>query len=187
VVPDQLVDFTKGRRGTFFGNGLVAHVSMPEPFCPDLSARVVESVKDSGGTVHGEGTFVTIDGPRFSTRGESHLFRQWSMSIIGMTTAPEAFLAREAEICYAVMAHITDYDVWHQSEAPVTVEAVIKTLGKNTALAQRATRRLLQTLPEGRSCQCQHALAGASITQPDAMDPATVERLAPLVGKYLTP
>jgi 5'-methylthioadenosine phosphorylase len=187
VVPTQLFDFTKGRRGTFFGDGLVAHVSMPEPFCPDLSARVVEAVRDSDGTAHAEGIFVTIDGPRFSTRSESDLFRRWGMSLIGMTTAPEAFLAREAEICYAVMAHITDYDVWHESEAPVTVDAVIKTLGKNTALAQMAVKRILRALPDERTCACQHALAGAIITRPDAIDPATLERLAPLVGKYLIP
>ena len=102
-----------------------------------------------------------------------------------MTTAPEAFLTREAEICYAVMAHITDYDVWHQSEAPVTVDAVVKTLGKNTALAQLAVRRLLQALPEERTCECQHALAGAIITRPESIDRVTLERLAPLVGKYL--
>jgi 5'-methylthioadenosine phosphorylase len=187
VVPDQLFDFTKGRRGTFFGGGLVAHVSMPDPFCPDLSSRMMRAVSDSGGTVHGNGIFVTIDGPRFSTKGESQLFRQWDMSIIGMTTAPEAFLAREAEICYAVMAHVTDYDVWHQSEAPVTVDAVVKTLGKNTELAQLAVRRLLQSLPQERTCDCPHALAGAIITQPEAMDPATLKRLAPIVGKYMTP
>jgi 5'-methylthioadenosine phosphorylase len=185
VVPDQLVDFTKGRRGTFFGEGLVAHVSVPDPFCPDLSPRVVEAVRVAGGTVHGEGTLVTIDGPRFSTRAESRLFRQWTMSIIGMTTAPEAFLAREAEICYAVMAHITDYDVWHTSAAPVTVDAVVKTLRKNTALAQLALGRLLQALPDERMCECHQALAGAIITQPHAMDPATLKRLEPLVGKYL--
>jgi 5'-methylthioadenosine phosphorylase len=187
VVPNQLVDFTKGRRGTFFGDGLVAHVSMPDPFCPDLSPRVVDAVMVAGGTVHGDGTFVTIDGPRFSTRGESRLFRQWNLSIIGMTTAPEAFLAREAEICYAVMAHITDYDVWRKSEAPVTVEAVVKTLGNNTALAQLALGHLFRALPEERRCECQHALAGAIITQPHAMDPGSLKRLAPLVGKYVNP
>jgi 5'-methylthioadenosine phosphorylase len=186
VVPDQLFDFTKGRPGSFFGDGLVAHISIPEPFCPDLSARVVGAVRASGGTAHDNGIFVTINGPRFSTKAESQLFRQWDMSIIGMTAAPEAFLAREAEICYSVMAHVTDYDVWHHSEAPVTVDAVVKTLGKNTALAQLAIRGLLQALPQERTCECQHALAGAIITQPEAMDPAILRRLAPLVGKYVT-
>jgi 5'-methylthioadenosine phosphorylase len=186
VVPDQLFDFTKGRRGTFFGDGLVAHVSLPDPFCPDLSGRVVEAVRDAGGAVHDEGIFVTIDGPRFSTKSESHLFRRWGMSLIGLTTAPEAFLAREAEICYAVMAHITDYDVWHQSEAPVTVDAVVKTLGKNTALAQRAVGRVLEVLPKERTCECRNALAGAIITRHDSIDPSTLKRLAPLVAKYVT-
>lgn len=187
VVPDQLFDFTNGRRGTFFGNGLVAHVSLPDPFCPDLSGRVVEAVRDAGGAVHDGGTFVTINGPRFSTKSESQLFRRWGMALIGMTTAPEAFLAREAEICYAVMAHITDYDVWHESEAPVTVDAVVQTLGKNTALAQRAVRRVFKTLPEERTCACQNALAGAIITRPDVIDAETLKRLAPLVAKYVTP
>lgn len=187
VVPDQLFDLTRGRRTTFFGEGLVAHVSMPEPFCPDLSTHVLQAVRNSGGTAHSEGIFVTIDGPRFSTKSESHLFRQWGMSLIGMTTAPEAFLAREAEICYAVMAHITDYDVWHESEAPVTVDAVIKTLDRNTTLAQMAIKRILRALPDDRTCSCQHALAGAIITRPEAIDPSTLEKLSPLVGKYVTP
>jgi len=187
VIPDQLVDFTSGRRSTFFGNGLVAHVSLPDPFCPDLSAQLVQAVKRAGGTVHGEGAFLTINGPRFSTRAESNLFRQWNLSIIGMTTAPEAFLAREAEICYAVMAHITDFDVWHKTEAAVTVDAVVKTLGKNTALAQAAIQNLLAVVPDQRTCGCDHALAGAIITRPEAVDAVTRERLAPLIHKYLMP
>lgn len=185
VVPHQLVDFSNGRRSSFFGQSLVAHVSMPDPFCPDLSAHVVQAVRNAGGTVHAEGTFVTISGPRFSTRAESELFRQWHLSIIGMTTAPEAFLAREAEICYAVMAHITDYDVWHQTEAAVTVDAVIKTLGKNTALAQAAIRTVVEHIPDTRTCPCEHALAGAILTAPGAIDPRTIEKLSPIVGKYV--
>ncbi len=139
VIPDQLVDFTKGRRdSTFFGNGLVAHVGVPHPFSTELSLALAESVRSAGGKVHEGGCFITVEGPRFSTKGESNLFRQWGMSIVGMTTSPEAFLAAEAEIAYACMAHVTDYDVWHDTEEPVTVEMVIKTLSANTNLAQEA-------------------------------------------------
>ena len=126
VIPDQLFDMTKNRERTFFDRGLVSHISVAEPFCPDLSAKILSSVQKTGATVHKGGSFITIEGPRFSTRAESNVFRSWDMSIIGMTTAPEAFLAREAEICYGVMAHVTDYDVWHLSEESVTVEMVIK-------------------------------------------------------------
>src|SRR5690606_19715188 len=121
VVPDQLFDFTHARARSFFDGGLVAHVSVADPFSPELSAALAKAVRSSGGVVHDTGTFITIEGPRFSSKGESNTYRQWGMSIIGMTTSPEAFLAAEAEIAYAVMAHVTDYDVWHESEQPVTV------------------------------------------------------------------
>jgi len=146
VIPDQLVDFTKGKReSTFFGDGLVAHVGVADPFAPELCDALAAAVRESGGTVHRGGTFITIEGPRFSTRAESNLFRQWGMSIIGMTTSPEAFLAAEAEIAYACMAHVTDYDVWHDAEGPVTVEMVIRTLAANTQLAKEAIGRMAQT------------------------------------------
>jgi 5'-methylthioadenosine phosphorylase len=149
VVPDGLVDFTKGTRDhTFFGRGLVAHVGVAQPFSPELSAALVESIHASGGTVHKGGTFITIEGPRFSTKAESNLFRQWDMDIIGMTTSPEVFLAAEAEIAYACMAHVTDYDVWHESEEPVTVEMVIRILSANTRLAQDTIGRLVGTKDE---------------------------------------
>jgi 5'-methylthioadenosine phosphorylase len=138
VIPDQLVDFTKNRPYTFFGEGFVAHVGVAEPFCNDLRQLLFQSVKTAGGKVHSDGTYMTIEGPRFSTKAESNLYRHWGMSIIGMTAIPEAFLAREAEICYATMAHVTDYDVWHENESPVTVEMVIKILNQNTELAQKA-------------------------------------------------
>ena len=121
VIPDQLFDNTKGRERTFFGEGLVAHVSIADPFCTDLSDQLEAATRATGATTHRGGSFITIEGPRFSTKAESIVFRTWGMSLIGMTASPEAFLAREAEICYAVMAHVTDYDVWHVSEAPVTV------------------------------------------------------------------
>ncbi len=185
VVPDQLFDMTKDRKRSFFEDGLVAHVSVADPFCPDLSAQILASVQETGATVHKGGSFITIEGPRFSTRAESNIFRSWGMSIIGMTASPEAFLAREAEICYGVMAHVTDYDVWHVSEAPVTVEMVIKTLLANTAAAQDAIRNLARDFSTARNCACENALADALITQPSVVSSKTRERLDLLVHKYL--
>jgi 5'-methylthioadenosine phosphorylase len=186
VVPDQVFDFTKKREYTFFGNGLVAHIGVADPFCPRLSALIGDTVEEAGGTVHRGGRFITIEGPRFSTKGESHTYRAWGMDIIGMTTSPEAFLAREAEMCYAVMAHITDYDVWHESEAPVNVEALLATLAANAALAQNAIRGLVAKLAAAeRNCECGSTLATAFITQPDLIPEDLKKRLSPIVGKYL--
>jgi len=186
VIPDQLFDFTKKREHTFFGNGLVAHVGVAEPFCSRLSTLVGDAVEEAGSTVHRGGRFVTIEGPRFSTKGESHTYRAWGMDIIGMTTSPEAFLAREAEMCYAVMAHVTDYDVWHKTEEAVSVEAVIRVLQQNTALAQQALRGLMGKLAAAeRDCECGSALATALITQRDLIPAETKEKLALVVGKYL--
>jgi 5'-methylthioadenosine phosphorylase len=155
------------------------------PFCADTSDQLETAVRAAGGAVHRGGTFITIEGPRFSTRGESQTYRSWGMSIIGMTASPEAFLAREAEICYATMAHITDYDVWHESEAPVTVEMVIQTLNRNTELAQDALRLLAKDLRPERNCECKHALATALITRKDVIPPATRQKLDLLINKYL--
>ena len=185
VVPDQLFDFTKNRKRSFFGEGLVAHVGVADPFCPDLSARVLAAVQETGATVHRGGTFITIEGPRFSTKAESNIFRQWGMSIIGMTTSPEAFLAREAEMCYAVLAHVTDYDVWHVDEEPVTVEMVIQTLQRNVAVVQEAIRNLVKQLPAEKTCTCENALANALITNPAVIPPETRQKLSLLVSKYL--
>jgi 5'-methylthioadenosine phosphorylase len=185
VVPDQIFDYTKGREPTFFSDGLVSHISVAEPFCPDLSTDLVKAVKTSGGTVHQGGTFITIEGPRFSTKAESQVFRSWGMSIIGMTTSPEAFLAREAEMCYAVMAHVTDYDVWHVSEAPVTVEMVIETLKHNTHLAQNSIRELIRSLGQETRCDCHTALATALITDRKVIPAEIRQKLDLLVKKYL--
>jgi len=185
VIPDQLFDNTKGRAHTFFGEGLVAHVGTADPFCQELSAQLVKAVAQTGATVHSGGAFITIEGPRFSTKAESNTFRGWGMSIIGMTASPEAFLAREAEMCYAVMAHVTDYDVWHISEAPVTVEMVIQILNKNTTVAQQAIRNLVRSLPARRACKCGSALADALITNPAVIPPETRQKLDLLVKKYL--
>ena len=185
VIPDQIYDNTHGRARSFFSEGLVAHVSVADPFCHDLSDQVESAVRQAGGSTHRGGAFITIEGPRFSTRAESNTYRAWGMSIIGMTASPEAFLAREAEICYATMAHVTDYDVWHVSEAPVTVEMVIQTLNKNTATAQEAVRILATHLKHERNCECGHALAAALITRKDVIPAETRQKLDLLVHKYL--
>lgn len=187
VIPDQLYDNTKGRREpSFFGEGLAAHISMADPFCPTLSGMLSDAVRWSGGTVHDRGAFVTIPGPRFSTKAESNVYRSWGMSIIGMTTSPEAQLAREAELCYAVMAHVTDYDVWHETEEAVTVEMVVKTLAANVELAQLALQHVVTRLKEeAPDCACHHALESALITDPRRIKAEAADRLAPIVGKYL--
>ena len=185
VIPDQLFDFTRHRKRSFFGEGLVAHVSVADPFCSHLSQQLFDATRSTGATIYRGGTFITIEGPRFSTRAESHVYRSWGMSLIGMTTSPEAFLAREAEICYAVMAHVTDYDVWHVSEEPVTVERVIEIINKNTHLAQQAVRNLARNLNPQRFCECGQALASALITHPQVILPETRQRLSLFVDKYL--
>ena len=186
VIPNQLFDFTKKREYTFFGDGLVAHIGVADPLCPRLSALLADAVEEVNDTVHRGGRFITIEGPRFSTKGESFTYRAWGMDIIGMTTCPEAFLAREAEMCYAVMAHVTDYDVWHETEEPVSVEAVIRILQQNTALAQRAIRLLVPRMTAaGRTCDCKDSLATAIITQRNIISEQVKRDLAPIVGKYL--
>jgi 5'-methylthioadenosine phosphorylase len=185
VIPDQLFDFTRNRQSSFFGQGMVAHISIPDPFCPDLSERLYQAVKSTGNTVHMGGTYITIEGPRFSTRAESNTYRTWGMSLIGMTTSPEAFLAREAELCYTTLAHVTDYDVWHITEEPVTVEMVIEILNRNTTIAQEAVSNLVSILNPERLCDCQHALASAIITDQNVIPAETRQHLGLLVNKYL--
>jgi len=190
VVPDQLVDFTKGKRAySFFGQGLVAHVGVANPFSPRLSDALISAVKRAGGITHQGGTYITIEGPRFSTRGESNLFRQWGMDIVGMTTSPEATLAAEAEIAYAVMAHVTDYDVWHESEESVTVDMVVKTLAANTELAQLSLRNLIADqenwdgdFPVHHGMKDALSLIGDWGAIPDQVK----GDLEPIIGKYLS-
>lgn len=186
VVPDQIFDFTRGRPRSFFGEGMVAHVGVADPLCMDLSKQVQAAVQSAGGTVHLGGALITIEGPRFSTKAESNVYRQWGMSMIGMTASPEVFLAREAELCFAIMAHVTDYDVWHVTEEPVSVEVVIRTLMHNTEIAQKAIQALVETLPE-EDCTCQHALRDAIITARERIPAETRRKLALLVGNYLEP
>ena len=184
VIPDQIYDNTHRRSRTFFGEGLVAHVGVADPFCEDLSGQLASAVREAGGVVHRGGSFITIEGPRFSTKAESNTYRSWGMSIVGMTAAPEAFLAREAEICYATMAHVTDYDVWHVSEAPVTVEMVIQILMKNTKLAQESLHILAKKLKYERECECDQTLASALITNKEVIPIETLQKLDLLVNKY---
>jgi len=185
VVPTQIVDFTHLRKSSFFGEGLVVHISSADPFCPDLSDLLCQAATMTPAPVHKGGTFVTIEGPRFSTRAESHLFRSWGISIIGMTTSPEAFLAREAELCYASLAHITDYDVWHLDEETVNVDLVVRTLSQNAETAQTVIRNLLPLLGAEKNCECDRALEKALITDRRIIPPATREKLSLLIDKYL--
>jgi 5'-methylthioadenosine phosphorylase len=185
IVPDQIFDFTRNRTRSFFGEGLVAHISVADPYCPDLSTKLFNALEETKASVHFGGTYITIEGPRFSTRGESNVFRTWGMSLIGMTASPEVFLAREAEMCYATMAHVTDYDVWHVNEEPVTLEMVIRTLNLNTEIAQIAVKNILHLLTSERPCECSSALASAIITQPDRISSAARHKLNLLIEKYL--
>ncbi|CUS01942.1 S-methyl-5'-thioadenosine phosphorylase [Candidatus Promineifilum breve] len=186
VVPDQLFDFTKGQRDrSFFGRGIVAHLAAAHPFSGEMSAALAQATAAAGGVVHRGGAFITVEGPRFSTRAESDLFRQWGMSIIGMTTSPEAFLAAEAEIAYACMAHVTDYDCWHESEAHVTTELVVRTLMANTATAQAAISRLVADFDQWAGEFAAHsALRDALITHRDRVVPSRLAELEPIIGKY---
>lgn len=185
VIPDQIFDFTHQRQRSFFGDGIVAHVGVADPFCNELSNFVYSAVKKQGVPVHKGGTLITIEGPRFSTRAESQVYRGWGMSVIGMTASPEVFLAREAEMCYATMAHVTDYDVWHTSEQPVTVDVVIRILKQNTETAQQALQVLVENLPEDRVCSCSTALENAIITNPNVISPEIRKKLDLMLKKYI--
>ena len=185
VIPDQVFDRTTRRAQTFFGDGIVVHVSMADPFCPYLSRVLYDAVKKTGNPVHMGGTFLVIEGPRFSTRGESRIFRQWGVDIIGMTAIPEVSLAREAGMSYAAMAHVTDYDVWHENEEPVTAEMVIMTLLHNVAVAKEALRNAILALKDAPPSPYADALKDAIITSPDAIPPAVKAKLDLLIGKYL--
>lgn len=185
VVPDQLIDRTSGRISTFFGEGMVAHVGFADPFCPSLRPAVVESTRNEV-TTHNGGTLVVIEGPAFSTRAESNLYRTWGADIIGMTALPEAKLAREAEICFAVLACSTDYDCWREGHEDVTAEMIVGNLLRNVEVSRRAVRSALQRLPEKRQCPCATALKDALITSIDLVPEETKERLAPIIGKYVS-
>jgi 5'-methylthioadenosine phosphorylase len=186
VIPDQIYDNTKRRDYSFFGDGLVAHIGIADPFCPHLRQVLYEAVKRAGGTVHMGGTFIVIEGPRFSTRGESNIYRSWGVDIIGMTAVPEAQLAREAEICYATMAHVTDYDVWHEEEESVNVEMLIANLMANAALSKAAITELVPMLGDERPCDCGSTVSTAIITSRDVIPETKIEQLGPIVAKYVS-
>ena len=185
VVPDQFLDRTHGRISTFFGRGLVAHISFAHPICPTLSAVASDAATAVGATVHRGGTYVCMEGPQFSTLAESRLYRSWNMDVIGMTNLQEAKLAREAEICYATLALVTDYDCWHPDHDHVTVEMIVDTLQRNATTAQLAIKDILTRLPVERRCECATALSAAIITHPETVSEETKRDLAPIVGKYL--
>ncbi len=185
VVPDQLIDRTKSRPSSFFEDGIVAHVGMADPYCPDLTAKLADSAEGETPTVHRGGAMVVIEGPQFSTRAESELYRSWGASIIGMTALPEARLAREAEVCYATLALVTDYDCWHDTEEDVSVEVVVENLHRNVAAAKRIAAKLITTLSGDRTCACESAMRGAIITSPDYIPDEIRGKLAPIAGRYL--
>ena len=185
VVPDQIIDRTRGRPSTFFGEGLVAHIGFADPFCPETRSALVASAREAGATAHNGGTYVVVEGPAFSTRAESNLYRSWGAHVIGMTALPEAKLAREAETCYAILACATDYDCWHDDEADVTAEMIVANLQKNVAVSQEAVRLFLRRLPRERRCGCREALANALVTPLELVPPATLAKLEPLIRKYL--
>lgn len=185
VIPDQIFDRTRGRINTFFGGGVVAHISFDEPFCPNLSALLYQAARETGAKVHKGGTFVVIEGPSFSTKAESRIYRGWGVEIIGMTVLPEAKLAREAEICYAVLANVTDYDVWHVSEKPVSVEMLIDNLLKNAEMAKKIIKKVVPNIPEARTCFCPTALKNTIITSKDRIPEKAKKELGLLIGKYL--
>ncbi len=186
LVPDQFFDRTKGRISTFFGRGIVAHIAFAHPLCGDLSKVAADCAESVGATVHRGGTYVNMEGPQFSTMAESRLYRQWGMDVIGMTNLQEAKLAREAEICYATLALVTDYDCWHPDHDSVTVDLIIANLTQNALTAQRTIAEAVSRLHAPRTCGCKDALSTAIITRPDHI-PADVKReLAPIIGKYVS-
>jgi 5'-methylthioadenosine phosphorylase len=185
VVPNQLIDRTRQRVNSFFDEGMVVHIGFAEPFCSGTSRAIHQAALELGLTVHPAGTMVVMEGPAFSTRAESFMYRAWGADIIGMTALPEAKLAREAEICYATMAWVTDYDCWHESSEAVTVDLVVHNLLKNVANSRDMIRRVIARLDRERSCPCADALHDAIITHPQGIPEEIKHRLAPIIEKYM--
>jgi 5'-methylthioadenosine phosphorylase len=185
VIPDQFIDRTTQRPSTFFGRGIVAHVSLADPVCPDLSATLSRAAREEGASVHQRGTYVCMEGPQFSTRAESHLYRSWKADVIGMTNLQEAKLAREAEICFGTVALATDYDCWNEAAGDVEIESVLAVLKQNVDLAQRIIRRVVTRLPEAQNCGCGTALANAIITERKKIPSKIIRDLKPIIGKYI--
>jgi 5'-methylthioadenosine phosphorylase len=185
VIPDQFIDRTVGRPNTFFNDGIVGHISFADPVCPVLTQILFQSGKEVGATVHKNGTYLCIEGPQFSTRAESRLYRTWGVDIIGMTNIPEAKLAREAEICYATIAFATDYDCWHEEAGDVSIGEVLRILAQSTKIAKSAIRNAIPKLPEKRECMCSTALKHALITGKKYIPEKTKKDLEPIIGKYV--
>jgi len=184
VIVDQFIDRTKGRQASFFGEGVAGHVGFADPVCNDLADHVYEAARAAGARVHRGGTYVVIEGPMFSTRAESRVYRSWGVDVIGMTNLPEAKLAREAEICYSTIALSTDYDCWHDTEEDVSVEAVMTIIRQNVSLAKQIVKEAAARIPAARECACTSAAAHAVMTSTDAIPPAARERLNLIMGKY---
>jgi 5'-methylthioadenosine phosphorylase len=184
IIPDQFVDRTRHRVDTFFGDGLAVHVGLGHPVCGEEAGVVAEACRRAGVNVKQGGTYLNMEGPQFSTKAESNLYRSWGMDVIGMTNLTEARLAREAELCYATVAMVTDYDCWHPQHEHVTMEQIVSVLLKNADQACNVVREAVATMPRTRSCKCDSALKNAIVTQKDLVPPATLDRLQLLVGKY---
>jgi 5'-methylthioadenosine phosphorylase len=185
LIPDQLIDRTKGRVSSFFGDGIVAHIIFAQPFCPELSRILYETGKEVGASIHNSGTYLVMEGPVFSTRAESLLHRSWGADVIGMTVSPEAKLAREAEICYASIAGVTDYDCWHETDEPIPIDVIIQTLRRNTDTIREIIKRAVTRIPDKRECDCANALRTAIVTAPEAITPEIKKRLNLIIGKYV--
>jgi 5'-methylthioadenosine phosphorylase len=185
VIPNQFIDLTKGRPNTFFSDGIVCHISFADPVCHVLSQILYEAGKEAGATVHKDGTYLCIEGPQFSTRAESRLYRTWGVDVIGMTNMPEARLAREAEICYSTIAFATDYDCWHEQAEDVTVGEILRIIAQSTKTAKHAIREALKRLPEERQCLCATTLKHALVTGKKLIPEKTKKDLEPIIGKYM--
>ena len=185
VVPDQFIDLTKSRISTFFGNGIVGHVTFADPVCNDLYNIIYQAGLDAGATMHKGGVYICIEGPQFSTRAESLTYRKWGVDVIGMTNVTEAKLAREAEICYATIALATDYDCWHEAEEDVTVEAILEILHKNVTTAQKIIKNAVSKIDTERKCPCKNALQNAILTAKNKIPKKTKKDLELIIGKYL--
>ncbi len=185
VVVSQFIDMTVSRKRTFFEDGIVAHVGFADPVCPEVFNSLVQSAKEVGVVVHRGGTYICIEGPQFSSRAMSFLWRQFNVDVIGMTNLPEAYLAREAELCYGTLAFPTDYDCWYEGEEVVTAQMVVENLKKNVEKAKKIIRNFLRIIPEKRECPCKNALENAIVTSPENIPDEVKEKLSPIIGKYI--
>lgn len=184
VIPDQFFDRTKARKSTFFGEGIALHISFADPVCPTLSQVLLKAGQKVGSSIYQGGIYLCMEGPQFSTKAESQIYRKWGVDVIGMTNLTEAKLAREAEICYATLALITDYDVWHEAEEEVCVEVIVEILQKNAATAQSLIKEAIANIPQERNCSCSKACEAAVITDRKLIPEEVKKKLAPILGKY---